>query len=489
MQRKISTEDLHSDLLHIICFFLSTKKLAAFMLTNKSIFEIISKYDPMWKKRSYMHFGNDVPPPDDKDNWYGVFKKNYMKKYTVQSKIQSSIYNMFAPETEQRNQLCFLVRDGNLKELRSKKIEPKDLIKKDHNNKRLIDLAFEGNHQDILDYFYKLAMRDYKVGNQLDTKKIINYTNFRWQGGHTVLHFAVRCNQISHIPELITETTALEVLTEDNFTAIQLACKRIDVLKIILGKYPSLLNQPYNQGCPLLFLATSIGMYPTVDFLLQLGANVFQLWDGIYPIHSASENGYLQIVQLFLSFNQTLLNLPDFDNQTPIILAVRQKKVEVVRFLCKQGAELNKFSSATTGYHYNFTALHWAAELNDWDTVKILIENGASCLKLTSVNYKPSHYATESHIKAFLQLGEFIEKFSLNKNYSHLLFLGDKPANSDYSSLLDAALILKSVCLGHAEKSVLDKYKIELNTEPLTSIYTSLIKYFPTVNSAPALTS
>lgn len=485
MQRQVSMETLPHEILFVISFLLSTNNLSSFMLTNKNFFDIISKCNALWQQLSFKHFGNDAlkPKQEEHSDWYDAFKQNYAHKY--KNHFLHTLFNIYS---KNYNQLFFLVTDGDLRGLKSKNIDTIDLFKKDNRNKTLIDVAFEMQHQHILDYFFQIAMKDYSIGKKLNTKKIIDYSgnssnSENCDKGHTVLHFAVRCNQISLIPELIDKLENLEVLTEDKFTAVQLACNnRVEILKLMLDKYPQLLDQLDYDGISLVSLASMNGEVNVLNFLLKTGANVSQLNRDRFPIHFACQNGHLEVVKLLLAHQPNLLNATDADNQTLIIWAVRKKHVHLVRYLCEQKAQLNHLGGQTP---YDFTALHLAAAREDWETIKVLIEFGSSSLK-NSIGCTPADYTFKSHIRALIELINFIEEFSLTKNYNYFDFFWSNTTNTNNASLLDAALLLKSVCLGHVDKSRLNQYQNELNSHPLRWIYSSLMGHFPVADISNA---
>jgi ankyrin repeat protein len=52
--------------------------------------------------------------------------------------------------------------------------------------------------------------------------------------------------------------------------------------------------------------------------------------------------------------------------------------------------------------------LHWAAEKNNFDLVKFLIENGASPDALNKDGKTPGFYAKDSEVKRLLNAGKYI---------------------------------------------------------------------------------
>lgn len=483
-------QTLPFDTLVIIFSLLSIKSLTTFMLSNKAFLEIISNWDSFWEKTFHTHFSNDFSKPENM-NWHGLFLKRYpfmCKPYGL-----SSVFTL-VNDSRDRDKLFFLVCDNDLSTLKTKQIIIEDLFKTNPiNNETLLDSAFRLKHQDVLDYFYGIAMK----------RPSIDYYR-----GHTTLHFAVLCNQISRIEGLITKPENCQVaMLYNGHTALQLALSRVEILKIMLTTHRTLINKLGMDGNSLLFQAIKNKMHDAVKLILEIGSHLnnvagpnFDKRQGWLPIHCAASKGNLEDVKLLLKYDPKLLNTQDVFGRTPVMYAACSKNSDLVRFLCEQGAELNKFYSTTTyngmnifGDLYRNTAMHFAAQRNHWEAVKILIEYGASPLsdalpESFSRRY-PSDATSEPHIKALIELERFIIEFSLTKDYNPSFFSWNQKVNFDENtSLLEAAQTLKYVCLGHTKISSLDKYKKELESDALCGFYKALVAHFPkaSVEAAPS---
>jgi uncharacterized protein len=83
------------------------------------------------------------------------------------------------------------------------------------------------------------------------------------------------------------------------------------------------------------------------------------------------EKNYLNIIKAFIDLGLNVdFEMEDWDN-TPLMIASSKGKIEIVDYLIKSGADVNKISLA------NKTPLLFAAEHNYFDVVKKLIDEGA----------------------------------------------------------------------------------------------------------------
>ena len=115
------------------------------------------------------------------------------------------------------------------------------------------------------------------------------------------------------------------------------------------------------------------------------------------PLHYASENGHLEIVQFLLS-NGAEVDAVDSDNVTPLLHAASRGHVpvDVVEALLDRGANIN---------HQNndkITPLHYAALGNLLPVVKILINRGADRSLKDRWKRTPLDLAKEFKIKSIV---------------------------------------------------------------------------------------
>ena len=118
--------------------------------------------------------------------------------------------------------------------------------------------------------------------------------------------------------------------------------------------------------------AAQAGDVQQVRALLQQGAdaNAAQA-DGLTALHWAAMNDSKEIVDLLLYAGATVKPLTRLGGYTPLHLAARSGRANIVQALLAAGSDPDEFT--TTGV----TAVHFAAQANSGDAVRILAEHGA----------------------------------------------------------------------------------------------------------------
>lgn len=101
-------------------------------------------------------------------------------------------------------------------------------------------------------------------------------------------------------------------------------------LKILLGTED-------NEKNTALHLACESGDVRIVSILLAMGANVHALKLGdVSPIHLAARYGFKDIAKELMTKGEDILNMVDFDHQTPLHYAAAQNQVDMIKFLLLQ---------------------------------------------------------------------------------------------------------------------------------------------------------
>lgn len=71
------------------------------------------------------------------------------------------------------------------------------------------------------------------------------------------------------------------------------------------------------------------------------------------------------------NINRNTINIQDKDGRTPLIHAVVDDKLNIIKLLVEKGADINIQDSV------GYTALHYASQNFSLETLKILLDNGA----------------------------------------------------------------------------------------------------------------
>ena len=101
------------------------------------------------------------------------------------------------------------------------------------------------------------------------------------------------------------------------------------------------INSRSNDGTTPLMMAAATGQEKTVDLLLSKGADPhLKNFMGRNLLHAAAEGGNSSIVMRALSCDIDI-NSKDDCSATPLIIAVKQNHIEVVKYLLQKGADIS----------------------------------------------------------------------------------------------------------------------------------------------------
>ncbi|GES59583.1 Pfs, NACHT and Ankyrin domain protein [Aspergillus terreus] len=131
----------------------------------------------------------------------------------------------------------------------------------------------------------------------------------------------------------------------------------------------------YYEAQPPLHIAAKYGRIDIIDLLLAHGANIHAHASPVVkgtPIHIAAAAGAtISVGRLLERAGEELLEVQDDKGQTPLIVAARQGKLEVVKLLLDKGA------SVTARDGEGWTAAHRAAWNGHEQTIRLLVDRGA----------------------------------------------------------------------------------------------------------------
>jgi ankyrin repeat protein len=106
-------------------------------------------------------------------------------------------------------------------------------------------------------------------------------------------------------------------------------------------------------------------------FLTNKASADSQNAEGWTPLHAASEQGHMDIVQFLVKDSKAKVNVLNKQGTTPLYHAVTANKKQVVAFLLKHGADVN------LGKKGGWKPLHSACRKVGADIVRLLVEYNA----------------------------------------------------------------------------------------------------------------
>ena len=129
------------------------------------------------------------------------------------------------------------------------------------------------------------------------------------------------------------------------------------------------INSRSNDGTTPLMMAAFTGQEKTVDLLLSKGADPhLKNFIGRNLLHAAAEGGNISIVKSMLSRSIDIDSKDDELSFTPLIIAVKENHVEVMKYLLQKGADI----SLTTGSKKG-NALHIASQYGSVAAIEMLL--------------------------------------------------------------------------------------------------------------------
>lgn len=285
-------------------------------------FKEISRNNFLWEQKCILHFPLYHQNDRHKNvtHWYSQFQKYYKTDYEHIDGSDSLTFTLtkklFPNNMDLHIKKIFsFVKEGDLERLKFHKITPEYLDWLDRNNISLIEYANDYQHQHILDYFFELICINFDVSFDCN----FNFNEpFNPQKvddeNRTILHWSIICNRPQEfVYALIHSGCDMNAVTNDMTHAIHFAC--------------------------------------------------------LY--------GRMDIVELILQLDPSLLNQTDNLNQTPLIWAAANGHTDIVNYLASLDANLNQTTHQFNDACHKFTALHWAAKHGHLKTVSALIQHGA----------------------------------------------------------------------------------------------------------------
>lgn len=230
------------------------------------------------------------------------------------------------------------------------------------------------------DTLLTLFKRDPNLKNLIDAQNC---------AGNTPLIRASKYNATAVAVELIDRGAAVNVINEDDCTALHYA-RTAALASKLLAKEPALLNQCNEDGETPLYLAASRGRTEVVDVLLKHNPDLYilnELKDSV--LHNV-KNGVIAEKLLEKDKENKLLNLRNCCGETPLHVASRYVKPDVIDVLLKHNPDL--YILKNTGA----SVLHFAPDAAT--ASKILdMDKEHKLLNLCTKNGEtPLHYAASN---------------------------------------------------------------------------------------------
>lgn len=165
------------------------------------------------------------------------------------------------------------------------------------------------------------------------------------------LDIAIKSHMTMRAKELIDQGGVngdLELRNSEGYSPLHLAItlKDYEIARYLLDKGANP-NAYHPQGWSILHTATDLQNAKAVKLLLKAGANphakitsTLRRDYGWNCLHGATRDGNTEIATILLNHGLNL-NSTTPDGQTPLMIAIEYKKVNMIEFLVKRGANLS----------------------------------------------------------------------------------------------------------------------------------------------------
>jgi ankyrin repeat protein len=249
------------------------------------------------------------------------------------------------------------------------------------------------------------------------------------------LHYAARNNNYDLIKDLIKTGIDINKKDDEEYTALYYACNN--------------------------------DAYESVELLIELGADInLKLKYRDFPIHTAINNKSLKIAELLIQNGANVRILGAYRN-TVLHRACELNATRIIKMIIKR-------VDIDVQNNNDNTPLHYAAYNNSYESVQILIDNGAFLNIRNEEGLTPLHYAINNNSYESLRI--------IINNTKDIYYIEDEEYYETYNeTYLDYATKKKSI---ECVKIIIEKYKdIEFkNKYGLTSFHYAIIfNYFEIV--------
>ncbi|KAM0354171.1 hypothetical protein ACHAPU_001206 [Fusarium lateritium] len=243
-------------------------------------------------------------------------------------------------------------------------------------------------------------------------QKVLSFSRDQYEGGTTKVHDAIRRRE--GLQEALKEQPwALDTIDDSGDSPLQLATLRLQIfdMKFLLSAGANVNQQKYD-GISALMIAASVGDLEAVTMLLKAKGSVSLTNDkGSTPLFFAVYNGNEEVIRLLLTAgasatdsdidNSTILHhlkyssatydiiksiigtlvmagadleAKDCRGSTPILTAMTQDNLTVIRCMVEAGCSLSSFN------FQSHNLLHFAAVFASLDTLEYFLSLELSCI-------------------------------------------------------------------------------------------------------------
>jgi ankyrin repeat protein len=193
--------------------------------------------------------------------------------------------------------------------------------------------------------------------------------------GYTSLMIAVANKDAVSTNLLLNMGANVDLYTTTGSSALMSACihGNLDILRAILARHADIDHQHDTNDYTALHYAVESGSLSAILSLLGHGADAtLQTRDKSTPLLLALTKSRSDIALVLVSYQPSVIHVPDIHGNTPLLIATKHNLVHVVQKLCAYGADTN------IANHHDETPLLAACHSHNSDLVTCLVSYHAS---------------------------------------------------------------------------------------------------------------
>ncbi|MBV0900112.1 MAG: ankyrin repeat domain-containing protein [Wolbachia endosymbiont of Fragariocoptes setiger] len=210
---------------------------------------------------------------------------------------------------------------------------------------------------------------------------------------NTPLHLAVSKEYSDIIETLLNRGAYVDAQNKEKQTSLYLAVQKGNetIVRLLLGRGASTYLTDSWENSPLHIACSRQNNLNIVELLINHGAyvNCSAPRSCDTPLHLAVQNGYEEVVSIFLQYGNDV-NATTENGFTPLHIAVQNRYEKIVDILLNNGANVN------TVRENGLVPLHIAVKKGYTEIVQTLLEHGANVELNLKGNITPLHIAANS---------------------------------------------------------------------------------------------
>lgn len=281
------------------------------------------------------------------------------------------------------------MKEGDFRAVLQANLEISYLLKREHTGREsLISLANKVNNQMVLNHFYHIAKEFFK--NPENPATILpDKQDFH---GHTLLHWAVLTNQSTAVIRELVDlgcdiNCRMHHITDDTPLMIAVKKRRAELVMTLLQLGAKTTDRSDNHPNTPLCLAVDLLFPDIVHTLLARAPSTNRCViipdEKDQPLTCAVEAGYLDVVKVILEDTKNPDLIDNLKRRTPLHLAARHGKIEIVNYLLSMGAAVDAVDQ------YGMTPLHLAIKHGHDEITLALLAHQADVNKKMNNGYSP----------------------------------------------------------------------------------------------------